>query len=328
MKDISEKDKEILYQLDLNSRKPLKSIAKKVNLPENTLRYRIKKLEESNIITRYYTVINSYNLGYNVIKFYAKYININSTIKKEIIEFFTHMPTTWVVGSTEGKFDIGVIFWMKNINDFYPIWKEIFCKYPNNFIDTILFFQCEALSLRPTYLINTTKRSENEYYDITRQNRMVTIDAIDSRILEVLACDAKIPTVQLAKKLKISTGLVNNRIKKLKKNGIIQSYRIEINASKIGYINIKADIFLTNLNEIPKVISYFKQCPHVLCIMKSVGYSHIEIEFNVKTVTQFHQIMTEFIDQHPNLINKYNYFQTEISHKLSWIPAMKQIKKR
>ena len=45
MSIISEKDKEILYKLDNNSRIPLRQLAKNVNLPENTLRYRIEQYE-------------------------------------------------------------------------------------------------------------------------------------------------------------------------------------------------------------------------------------------------------------------------------------------
>ena len=110
MYNISKKDKEILYYLDINSRKSIRKVASDVNLPENTLRHRIKRLEENGIIKQYYTMINSYRLGFNVIKFYTKYKYINSLLKNKIVDFFSNMKNTWVVSSAEGEFDLIVIF--------------------------------------------------------------------------------------------------------------------------------------------------------------------------------------------------------------------------
>ena len=323
MLNIGKKDREILYHLDLDVRKPIRKIAREVNLPENTLRYRIKKLEDKQIIKRYYTAINSYNLGFKVIKFYTKYVNINSKKQNEIITFFSNLPNTWVVSSKEGEFDLGVIFWIKNINTFYPIWKKIFSSYANYLTDSQLFFQCEALSFRPTYLINTQTRSENELFDYTREEKEITIDPIDVKILNYLASEAKIPLSKLSQYLDLTGSSIINRMNRLKKNNIIQSYRIEIDVAQFGFLHVKTDVFLNNLHNITQAISYFRNCPYVVCIMKSFGYSHIEIEFHVKNLTHFHQIMMDFMDQNPNIIKSYKFFQTSKTHKLRWIPEMK-----
>ena len=323
MQDISKKDKEILYFLDINARKPLRKLAHELNLPENTLRYRIKKLEEKGIIKSYYTMINSYNLGFKVIKFCTKYININSWLQHEIVDFFSNMKNTWVVSSTEGEFDLVAIFWIKDITSFYSIWQEILKNYSQNFTKSKTFFQCEALSFRPTYLIDHKKRSQHEKYDISRQDNKVLVDATNIKILQYLASDARISTVTMSKQLKISSSVIINRIKKLEKMNIIQSYRIEINTSAFGFVHIKADVFLNNFSYISKLITHFKECPYVICIMISIGYSHIEIEFIVKSVTQFHHIMLDFMDKNPNIIKNYDYFQIPIVHKLRWIPEIK-----
>jgi DNA-binding Lrp family transcriptional regulator len=323
MLNIGKKDREILYHLDLDVRKPIRKIAREVNLPENTLRYRIKKLEDKQIIKRYYTAINSYNLGFKVIKFYTNYVNINSIKQNEIINFFSNLSNTWVVSSKEGEFDLGVIFWIKNINTFYPIWKKIFSSYANYLTDSQLFFQCEALSFHPTYLINTQTRSENELFDYTLEEKEITIDSIDVKILNYLASEAKIPLSKLSQYLNLTGSSIINRMNRLKKNNIIQSYRIEIDVAQFGFLHVKTDVFLNNLQNIKQAIAYFRHCPYVICIMKSFGYSHIEIEFHVKNLTHFHQIMMDFMDRNPNIIKNYKFFQTSKTHKLRWIPEMK-----
>lgn len=322
MYNISKKDKEILYYLDINSRKSIRKVARDVHLPENTLRHRIKRLEENGIIKQYYTMINSYRLGFNVIKFYTKYKYINSSLKNKIVDFFSNMKNTWVVSSAEGEFDLIVIFWVKNIIDFHPIWTTILNDYSNNFTNTKIFFQCEAISFRPTFLIDNKERSNLEKYDISRQDNHAIIDNTNIKILNYLASNARISMTNLTKRLKLSSSVISKRIKILEKMNIIQSYRIEINSSAFGFIHIKVDVFLNNPIRISTLITYFKKCPYVICIMKSIGYSHIELEFNVTSIAQFHQIMLDFMDKNPNLIRNYVYHQVLERHKLKWFPDM------
>jgi len=61
------------------------------------------------------------------------------------------------------------------------------------------------------------------------------LDPIDLRILNELTVDARIPYLQLAKKLKISNTLVHQRLKKLTANGIIDKAQCLVNPWKLGF---------------------------------------------------------------------------------------------
>jgi DNA-binding Lrp family transcriptional regulator len=61
------------------------------------------------------------------------------------------------------------------------------------------------------------------------------LDIIDERIVNEIAGNAKIPLRTLAKKLKVSYVTVMNRIKKLEQDGIISSYRTQIDFERIGF---------------------------------------------------------------------------------------------
>ena len=65
-----------------------------------------------------------------------------------------------------------------------------------------------------------------------KQNQL---DPIDLRILNELTVDARIPYIQLAKKLKISNTLVHQRMKKLFDKGILDKAKYLINPWKLGY---------------------------------------------------------------------------------------------
>lgn len=61
------------------------------------------------------------------------------------------------------------------------------------------------------------------------------LDAIDIRILEELTADARIPFVQLSKKLKVSNTLIHQRMKKMRASGILKNAIYRLDAWKMGF---------------------------------------------------------------------------------------------
>ena len=61
------------------------------------------------------------------------------------------------------------------------------------------------------------------------------IDKIDKKIVNFLLFDADITNRELASRCKIALGTVNNRIKKLKKLGVIKRKTVLLNYEKLGY---------------------------------------------------------------------------------------------
>lgn len=60
------------------------------------------------------------------------------------------------------------------------------------------------------------------------------MDEKDERILDILKEDSSLSTQQISKKISIPITTVHNRIKKLKKEGVIEKYTIDINPKKVG----------------------------------------------------------------------------------------------
>jgi Lrp/AsnC family transcriptional regulator for asnA, asnC and gidA len=61
------------------------------------------------------------------------------------------------------------------------------------------------------------------------------LDPIDLLILDELTSDARIPLLQLSKKLKVSNTLVHQRIRKLKELGILKNPTYRLDSWKLGY---------------------------------------------------------------------------------------------
>ena len=85
------KDKKILHELDINARRTLSQLSKKVNLSRDVINYRINKLEKEGYIKGYQTIVNFSKLGYLTIRFHLKSIlyykddNINVLLLNHIL---------------------------------------------------------------------------------------------------------------------------------------------------------------------------------------------------------------------------------------------------
>ncbi len=61
------------------------------------------------------------------------------------------------------------------------------------------------------------------------------LDPIDIRILNELTLDARVPLIQLSKKMKVSNTLIHQRIKKMRESGILETATYKLDPWKMGY---------------------------------------------------------------------------------------------
>ena len=127
--DIDTVNKKLLAELDNNARQSNSRIAKKLIVGKNVVNYRIKNLEDSGVIQGYYTVINSYILGYSSYRVYLKLQYASAEKEKEIVDYLVKLPQTRWVGFIKGEFNIGVVFLVKNQNELVSIWNNFNKKY-------------------------------------------------------------------------------------------------------------------------------------------------------------------------------------------------------
>ena len=104
---------------------------------------------------------------------------------------------------------------------------------------------------------------------------VLKLDAFDKRIVDELTNDARVPLVQLAKKLKVSNTLIHQRIRKLKENGLLLSASYQLDAWKLGYKTAAyTQIMLTNSKEIKAVTEVLRGIPEIVeCVNISGRYA-------------------------------------------------------
>ncbi len=84
---LDKKDRDILYQLDLNSRQSFNQVAKKVRLSREVVQYRVRQLEKKGVIRGYFTLIDTSKLGYINFRLFIKFQHDTPNEEKQIIRY-------------------------------------------------------------------------------------------------------------------------------------------------------------------------------------------------------------------------------------------------
>ncbi len=159
MLNVDVKDRKILYELDLNCRQSNAQIGKKVGLGKDVVNYRINKMEKEGIIRNYWTTIDTFRLGYNVFRVYIDFQYITSNIKEKIIRYFVDYPASWVVVSAKSPHDLILVFWVKDIYEFYQFWDNTLDKFEDFFSEYHISIYCGAKVYKKSFLLPDLKES-------------------------------------------------------------------------------------------------------------------------------------------------------------------------
>lgn len=102
---LDETDHKILDRLIENSRVPFTDIAKELNISAGTVHVRVRKMEESGLITGSSLRIDYKKLGYTFIAYVGIFLNKTSQTQF-VLERINSIPFVTVAHVTTGKFNI------------------------------------------------------------------------------------------------------------------------------------------------------------------------------------------------------------------------------
>lgn len=118
------------------------------------------------------------------------------------------------------------------------------------------------------------------------------IDDVDKAILTHLLNDARIPYLEIARKLIVSGGTIHQRIDKLKKIGIIEGNKVRINLKKLGYdVTVFLGIHLKSTKDLTSVIQTLQNFPEVVEAYYTTGNYALLIKIHTKSISDFHNFL-------------------------------------
>jgi DNA-binding Lrp family transcriptional regulator len=284
------KDRKIINELDTNARQSYSQIAKRVGLTKDTVQYRIRKLEKEGVIEGYYTVINTAKLGYAFYRVCLKFRNLSMEKENELIEHLkAHAAVGWI-STFNGRWDMIIAIWARDIIDFEDILSRLFNKYEQHIqekaISTVIYiyhFKNKAI----------TDSKDESGVILGGKIKKTDINRIDFKILSLLADNARIPLMGIGGKLNLSANAVKSRIRRLLKQGIILGFRAKLNEKILGFYHYKIFLHLQNFTKEKErlLIHLLKNSPYVIYITKAVGIAELEFEILVKKIEEFYNLI-------------------------------------
>ncbi len=97
-------DRMILNVLQDDGRASYSKIARRLKVPESTVRLRVKRLAERGIIRKFAALINPFKAGYSIVAFIA--VDVEPSRVKKAAEELEKLPEVDVLGIATGAHDI------------------------------------------------------------------------------------------------------------------------------------------------------------------------------------------------------------------------------
>lgn len=321
MVKLDTKDKKILFELDRNSRQTYREIAHKIRLSKDSTFYRIKRLEKEGIIQQYQTVIDVGKLGYISFRIFYKLQNTTTKIEEEIINYLKNQKiVAWIV-SIEGYWNINTWILCKEISELEKFWKEFTSKYLNYLADKQLSIFTDITYYSRAFFLENKKNDISITFVTTP--KQLDVDSVDIRILELLNLNAKMPIIEISKRIRMSAKQISLRIKNLEKKKIIVGYRTMFNLEKLGYLYYRLHIKVKDLTlEREKAFRQFTFAhPNIIYDHYSIGGPDLEIDIQVESVEALRKIVKEIKDKFSVIIQEYDVLRYLKEHKYMYLPT-------
>jgi len=315
-------DRKILHQLDLNARAPVSIIARRLRLSREVVNYRINKLIENNIISKFHTIIDISKLGYSAHKVFIRFQNMTEEKERQFVEFVKNNENVVYSASYDGKFDIVVSIWAKNIEDLALRLKEIDSKFGNYIAEKQIATIVKGEYNVRNYLVDSKSVRRESFFGSVPQK--IKLDDVNRKILFELSKNSRLTVVEISEKVRLSADAVAKRIKLLEKSGVIQGYNIVPNEENYSFIHYKILISLHNLNEERerKFVNYCKSNKNIWYFCSCLGNWNYEIDLDINNASAFREFLRELKINFSDIIKDYSVLTTFKTNKYNFCPSI------
>ena len=314
------KDKKILFELDFNARMPYSLLAKNVGLSKQGAEYKVNNLIKKGVIEGFYPVINVPKLGYKYCRLLVTLQNMTKEKQQEIVDYLLkHHKVFWLF-KMHGVYDFLIVIWVKELSEFREFKEEMESKFEGHIKRAVENIMTDVIHYQHRYLLGIKDTREIHLKEVSE---LIKLDELDKKIIDVLSENARLPLVEIAKKVHESAKVVGNRIKKLEQKKIIEGYRPIISHAKIGYTYYKLFIELNKKakEELKKLKAYIKSSPLTLYLVEGVALpSDLEIEIIVKSNQQLFEFIEDLRFKFPTLIGEYQTVIFVETLKVKYLP--------
>jgi Lrp/AsnC family leucine-responsive transcriptional regulator len=315
---MDELDRNILFELDRNSRLTFSEIARNLSIPHDTVRYRVRSLEDRKIVNKFHTAVDTSKLGYLMYEMFIKLFTSSEEKFQKLVKFLIKKPFVTWVARTEGGYDLGIAFRINNpaiLSDFVD---ELLEHYGELIIKKSLQANITCDYLGRGYLLGekqlVKRKVKKAYIPHYSSGPIIPIqlERIDELILKKLGESSRHSAAEISRYLAangivLSSESVSIRITKLENERIINGYTLALNHSRMNQIHYKVFLYLNQV-ERQRIQEFLDSCRNSLNVsylVKSLGEWEYELDIEVPDVTTYRKTMLRITEKHPGIIKDY-----------------------
>ncbi len=307
MKDnkvLDKSDKIILSNLEYNARIKEKDMAKLCHLSKDAIRYRIKRLEDRNIISGYSCFVDYTKLGGICYKIYLK-LQGSEKDWNNLRKFVDSFASIFSRFEAQSDWNFGIVYFAKSPYEYYSFERQLFTDFGHIIQSLELSQMLDAIVFEPNFLIEGKQRSFQLFGEIKKTD----LDLIDRKIIELLLGDSSLHLSEIANSIHLSPDAIKKRIQRLEKEGVIKKYISNINYQKIGFEIYKVFIWVKEYTQDveKRVIDKLSTYNNVRNIIRMIGSWKIEVEFVCKNYDEFYNVLKELRIFFPENITSLKY---------------------
>ncbi len=318
MYKLDQKDRQIIFELDRNSRQSINELATITKLSRDVVSYRIKQLEKFEVIQKYIAVIDYGRFSYQFIRLYLRLQNTTPEIEESIAHFFVGERHCQIVYRSSGKHDLVIGFLVKSLVEYRQIHDLFLQKFRTHVAHQAMSIFLSYHHFCRNYLVD--KKHQDHTVIITGNQEPFLYDEKDLLLLNIIKENARITLLDLARELKMTPAGVKYKLRNLEKQKVILGYKVLLDFSKLGYQYFKVDLELEDVTIIPSLDQYILQHPNAVYRDITLGGSDFEFDCEFKNDLEFYQFMDELKRLFPQKIRHYSFYQALKIYKYSYFP--------
>ncbi len=311
-------DRKILYELDKDSSITLSRLSKKIRRSKQFVLYRMRQLEETNIISGYNAIIDMSKLGYFTFRVYLKFQNMASADEKKFVDYLIkEQSRIWTITKIHSKWDYAIFFGIKLLSDFHAAWDDILKKYKKNLVSYDVSIYEPIYNFNKRFFMDQSAEPVERVYGLGKKEN---IDDNDLKIIEAFAVNVRQPYLQISKKAGISPDSVRRRIRKMEEKKIIVGYKIGLNAEPLGYVSYRVDLYLSSTDRNRELHEFCKMHKNIYQINKTIGSADFEIEVIVNDRTHLLEVLNEIKERFNDAVKYIEFFGFSVYSIMQYIP--------
>lgn len=297
--NVDMKDLRILRELDQNPDLFLNKLAKKVQVSQQVVDYRVKNLVKRNIISKIIPMIDLSKLGFFLYRVHIRFRTISSERRREFEDYIFKNFKCFFIGAIGGKWDEYFDLFSENSQKFQDDLTIINEKFSD------IIQEYDIMEITKIHLFNYKYLSR--FVDekvIMGSSIREKIDETDYKILSTIKNNSRSSYLDMGFKVKLSRNAVKERIKKMSAKGIIFGNRMFLNSKAMKKESYKLLLRMKSGTEAKeKLMRFVKNTEEVIYFLELLGKYDFDLEIEVDN----REKLQEFIIKLRNNFNIIDY---------------------